>query len=221
MCPRAPAKLKCFFLRRLCSTNIDCFVRDSSRLHLTYVAFCLLSVVHKQWLKNCNCCVNQSALLTGFWTDFTSSVWNFCCWVADVPPCETSPAMKSEEKRMFSQANTSLYNIITHSKYFSISDWLKSRAVKKFSSSRLIMNSRQLWNSHQMGKFLRARHLGTFWKFLESQKCHFQGFPRCISTADAILFRQNTSRIHTRLGTMPLKCPRHFTTLHGSSISQI
>ena len=26
---------------RLYSTNIDCFVRDSSRLHLTFVAFCL------------------------------------------------------------------------------------------------------------------------------------------------------------------------------------
>ena len=35
---------------------------------------------------------------------FASSVWNFCCWVADVPPGETSLAVKSEEKRMFSQA---------------------------------------------------------------------------------------------------------------------
>ena len=35
---------------------------------------------------------------------FASSVWNFCRWVADVPPRETSPATKSEEKRMFSQA---------------------------------------------------------------------------------------------------------------------
>ena len=34
-----------------------------------------------------------------------SWVWNFCRWVADVPPRETSPAGKSEEKRMFSQAN--------------------------------------------------------------------------------------------------------------------
>ena len=30
------------------------------------------------------------------------------------------------------------------------------RAVKEFLSSRLIMNSRQLWNSHQRHKFLRA-----------------------------------------------------------------
>ena len=35
---------------------------------------------------------------------FTSSAWNFCRCVADVPPRETSPAGKSEEKRMFSQA---------------------------------------------------------------------------------------------------------------------
>ena len=32
------------------SNNIDCIVVDSSRLHLTFVAFCLLSVTHKQQL---------------------------------------------------------------------------------------------------------------------------------------------------------------------------
>ena len=36
------------------STNIDCFVIDSSHLLLTFVAFCLLSVIHKQSLKQCN-----------------------------------------------------------------------------------------------------------------------------------------------------------------------
>ena len=45
------------------------------------------------WLPN---------LLCKHW--FASSVWNLCCWVADVPPCETSPAAKSEEERMFPQA---------------------------------------------------------------------------------------------------------------------
>ena len=30
------------------STNIDCFDRDSLRLDLTFVAFCLLSVICKQ-----------------------------------------------------------------------------------------------------------------------------------------------------------------------------
>ena len=80
------------------------FVRDSSRLHLAFVALCLLSVIRKQWLKQCNYSLDQSGLLTRFWTYFTSSVWNFCRWVADVPPPETSLAAKSEEKRMFSQA---------------------------------------------------------------------------------------------------------------------
>ena len=36
-----------------------------------------------------------------------SSVWNFCHWVADFPPRETSPGAKSEEKRMFSQVKQS------------------------------------------------------------------------------------------------------------------
>ena len=42
-------------------------------------------------------------LLCKHW--FAWSVWNFCCWVADVPPREMSPVAKSEEKRMFLQAN--------------------------------------------------------------------------------------------------------------------
>ena len=78
ICQQAPAKLKCFIQRRLYSTNIDSFVRDSSRLYLTFVAFCLLSVIREQQLKKSNYSVDQSALLTGFRTDFTSSVWNFC-----------------------------------------------------------------------------------------------------------------------------------------------
>ena len=41
-------------------------------------------------------------LLCKHW--FASTVWNFYSWVADVPPRETSKAAKSEEKRMFSQA---------------------------------------------------------------------------------------------------------------------
>ena len=45
-------------------------------------------------------------LLCKHW--FASSVWNFCRWVVDVPPRETSPATKSEEKRMFSQARKDL-----------------------------------------------------------------------------------------------------------------
>ena len=40
-----------------------------SRLHLTFAAFCLLSVICKQKLKQWNYSVDQSALLTGFQTD--------------------------------------------------------------------------------------------------------------------------------------------------------
>ena len=52
-------------LQRLYSTNIDCFVIDSSCLHLTFVAFCLLSVIRKQQLKQCNQSIVQSALDSG------------------------------------------------------------------------------------------------------------------------------------------------------------
>ena len=47
-------------------------------------------------------------LLCKHW--FASSVWNFCSWVADVPPRETSLTEKSEEKQMFSQANNFYVN---------------------------------------------------------------------------------------------------------------
>ena len=58
------------------SGNINCFVVDSSRLqlrlNLTFVAFCLLSVIQYNYY------VDHSELLTRFRTNFTSSVWNFC-----------------------------------------------------------------------------------------------------------------------------------------------
>ena len=79
--PTSSSKTQMLLLQRLYSTNIDCFVRHSSRLKLTFVAFCLLSVIRKQQLKQCNFSVDQSALLTGFRTDFTSSAWNFCLFL--------------------------------------------------------------------------------------------------------------------------------------------
>ena len=48
ICQRAPAKLECFFSKRVFSTNIDCFDIDSSGLHLTFVAFYLFSDIRKQ-----------------------------------------------------------------------------------------------------------------------------------------------------------------------------
>ena len=42
-------------------------------------------------------------LLCKHW--YTSyGIWNFCHWVTDVLPCETSPAAWSKEKRLSSQA---------------------------------------------------------------------------------------------------------------------
>ena len=52
-------------------------------------------------------------LLSKHW--FESSVWNLCRWVVDVPPPETSPAAKSEEKRMFSQARSEVAVSSKHS----------------------------------------------------------------------------------------------------------
>ena len=42
-------------------------------------------------------------LLCKHW--FSSSVWNFCFWVPEVPPFEMSKAVRSKKKRLFSQAN--------------------------------------------------------------------------------------------------------------------
>ena len=60
ICEQAPTKLKCFLQRRIYSTILTVFVIDSPRLHLTFVAFCLLSVIRKQKLKQCNYSVVQS-----------------------------------------------------------------------------------------------------------------------------------------------------------------
>ena len=68
------------------------------------MAVCLLSAVRKQQLKQYNYHVDQSELLTRFWTDFTSSLLNCCRWGADVSPGETSVAARTEAGRLFSRA---------------------------------------------------------------------------------------------------------------------
>ena len=42
------SKTQMLLLQKNIFTNIDCFVIDSSRLHLNFAAFCLLSVIYKQ-----------------------------------------------------------------------------------------------------------------------------------------------------------------------------
>ena len=54
------------------------FVVDSSHLHLTFLAPCLLYVSRNQQVEQYNYYDYQSEFLTRFRTDFTSSVWNFC-----------------------------------------------------------------------------------------------------------------------------------------------
>ena len=68
------------------------------------MAVCLLSAVRKQQLKQYNYHVDQSELLTRFWTDFTSSLLNFCRWGADVSPGEKSVATRTEARRLFSRS---------------------------------------------------------------------------------------------------------------------
>ena len=62
----------------------------NSNIHRVYIlifmAFCLLSVIFKQWLKHHNYYFVQSELLTRLSTDFSSSIWNFCCCGASISP---------------------------------------------------------------------------------------------------------------------------------------
>ena len=91
------------------------------------------------------------------------------------------------------------------------------RAVKKFLSSRLIMNSRRLWNLHQRHKFLRAEASGNILKVRVSEMAFAGVFKRCFPLRTPFCF----VRIHARLGTMLSKCPRHSTTSHGLNVLQI
>ena len=80
-----------------------------------------------------------------------------------------------------------------------------NRAVKKFSSSRLIMNSRQLWNSHQRHKFLRAEPSRNILRFRVSEMAFPGVFKRYLPLRMLCFF----VRILVTLGTMPSKCRRH------------
>ena len=53
----------------------------------------------KSLLKECEYSIIQSVFMTKFQTDFASSVWSVCHWVADVPFHETSPSGNEQGKR--------------------------------------------------------------------------------------------------------------------------
>ena len=91
-------KVLCSFANKL-QQNSNPFLEKY--IYHTFWLFChrfiafifeIMSVIHKQWLVQYDYSNVQSALMTGFWTDFMSSVWNFCRWAADVPPREMSPS---------------------------------------------------------------------------------------------------------------------------------
>jgi len=92
-----------------------------------------------------------------------------------------------------------------------------NRAVKTFLSSRLIMNSRRLWNSHQRLKFLRARASRDILKFRVSEMAFAGIFQRNFPPWMPCCF----VRIYARLGTMPSKCPRCSIASHDLNVSQI
>ena len=74
------------------------------------------------------------------------------------------------------------------------------------------MNSRQLWNSHQRHKFLRAEASRDILKFKVSEIAFPGVFKRYFPPWMPYFFVV----IHTRLGTMPSKCPRCSTIRHSS-----
>ena len=98
-------------------------------------------------------------LLCKHW--IASSVWNFCCWVADVPPRETSPAVKSEEKRMFSQATPARAPLILHINFAWYQKFLLHTSTRSsgFSGSRLVISTASWEFSIALKRQLVARSL--------------------------------------------------------------
>ena len=92
-----------------------------------------------------------------------------------------------------------------------------SRAVKKFLSSRLIMNTRWLWNSHQRHKFSRAKASRDILKIRVLEMALPGVFKRYFPTMDAMLLGQNTRKT----GNNAVKMSRHSKILHSSNVSQI
>ena len=91
---------------------------------------------------------------------------------------------------------------------------INSRAVKTFLKSKLIMNSRRLWNSHRRNKFLGLRDLGSF-------RVSEMAFPAILKRCFPPRTPCCLVRIYARLRKMPSKCTRHSKTSHGSNFLEI
>ena len=74
--------------------------------------------------------------------------------------------------------------------------------MKKFLRSRLIMNSRQLWNSHQRHKFLSAEASRDILEFRVSEMPFPGVFKRYFSTVDTMLLHQNTHKTANNVAAM-------------------
>ena len=97
------------------------------------------------------------------------------------------------------------------------------RAVKKFLSSRLIMNSRRRFGTHTQGtSSWGLRHLGTFWK-LESWKWRFHRFSRGISPRGRHVVSSENTQHWEQCRRNVLGVPRHRTvrTFHSSKHARI
>ena len=92
------------------------------------------------------------------------------------------------------------------------------KAVKKFLSRRLVMNSRQLWNSHQRHKFLRAEASRDILKFRVSEMAFSGVFKRYFPPRTPCFFRQNTLKTGNNAGNNVSGIPWHRTvwTFHRS-----
>ena len=90
----------------------------------------------------------------------------------------------------------------------------KQGCQKVFRLSRLVMNSRRLWNLDQSHMFLRAEASRDILKLRASEMAFSVVFKRYFPPQTQCFL----IRIHARLGTMPLKCPRRSTASHGSHV---
>ena len=93
-----------------------------------------------------------------------------------------------------------IYNVVLHSAV-AINEIhiFIVRAVKKFLSGRLIMNSRRLWNSHQRHKFLRAKASRDILKFRVSEMAFPGVFKRYFPLQTPCCFIRKHARLETTI----------------------
>ena len=89
-----------------------------------------------------------------------------------------------------------------------------ARAVKKVSTSSLVMNSRQLWNSHQRNKFLRAEASKDILQFRVLEMGFLGVFKRYFPLRTPCCFVRIHARLETMLSFHDIVRFEHFTDLN-------